>query len=75
MLLGGEAQLLMCDPGSPYSYGAPFEKVLGSAGLSAGDVGKIKIWNSAYPKETDNGVCGIRSSHWPAGGWLPERQM
>ena len=59
VLLGGESDLLMCDPASAYSYGADFATKLSAAGLSADDVLKVKIWNSGYPKEPEKGSCGI----------------
>ena len=46
VLLGGESDLLMCDPASPYSYGADFATKLAAQGLSDPDVTKVKIWNS-----------------------------
>jgi alpha-amylase len=59
VLLGGESDLLMCDPASPYQYGADFAKKMSAAGLSDADVLKVKIWNSGYPKEPQKGSCGI----------------
>lgn len=58
VLLGGEANMLLCDPNSGYSYSAGLVNALASNNLSATDIAKIKIWYSAYPKET--GVdCGM----------------
>jgi len=57
VLLGGEAQLLMCNENSGYNYGQYLANALSSAGFSADDVNKIKIWNSGYPKEPD-ADCG-----------------
>jgi alpha-amylase len=62
VLLGGEKDLLMCDPDSGYNYGAYLEDALLAAGLSKADVEKVKIWNSGYPKEPDAGACTISKS-------------
>jgi alpha-amylase len=62
ILLGGEASMLMCDSDSGYNYGSYFEDALLDAGISKADVEKIKIWNSGYPKEPDNGACTISKS-------------
>ena len=59
VLLGGESDMLMCDPDSGYNYGSYFEDALLDAGFSKEDVDKIKIWNSGYPKEPDAGACTI----------------
>jgi len=59
VLLGGESQLLMCDPNSGYNYGVELHDRLIGVGLSEQDVDKIKIWNSGYPKEPNLGVCTI----------------
>ncbi len=59
MLLGGESDLLMCNPDSGYNYGSTFEQQLLAAGLAQDDVNKIKIWNSGYPKEPEKGFCTI----------------
>ena len=61
VIIGGERDLLLCG-GGDYSYGAPFTTKLKAAGLSDGDVDKIKIWRSDYPKEYP--ICG--------GGDLPD---
>ena len=55
VLFGGEKDLLMCG-GGDYSYGSPFVNKMKAAGLSDGDVDKIKIWGSDYPKEFP--ICG-----------------
>ena len=55
VLFGGEKDLLMCG-GGDYSYGTPFVNKMKAAGLSDGDVDKIKIWGSDYPKEFP--ICG-----------------
>uniref|UniRef100_A0A6B2L9E4 Uncharacterized protein n=1 Tax=Arcella intermedia TaxID=1963864 RepID=A0A6B2L9E4_9EUKA len=57
ILLGGEAQMLMCDENSGYNYGAYIHDALISAGVSSDDVDKVKIWNSGYPKEP-HADCG-----------------
>ncbi|GMH78693.1 hypothetical protein TL16_g07904 [Triparma laevis f. inornata] len=62
ILLGGEKDLLMCDPDSGYNYGSYLEDGLIAAGFSAADVEKVKIWNSGYPKEPDAGACTISKS-------------
>lgn len=55
VLLGGEKDLLMCNSGD-YNYGKSFEDKMASAGLSASDIAKVKIWSSDYPKEFP--ICG-----------------
>jgi alpha-amylase len=57
ILLGGEAQMLMCNKDSGYNYGAYIADALLAAGFDQDDVNKIKIWNSGYPKEPD-ADCG-----------------
>ena len=42
-----------------YNYGSYFEDALLDEGFTQEDVNKIKIWNSGYPKEPDNGACTI----------------
>ena len=56
ILLGGEADMLMCNAQSGYNYGGYFADALASAGFSPSEVGAIKIWNSGYPKETEKGL-------------------
>jgi len=56
VLLGGEGDLLMCNGDSGYNYGSYIEDAFKSAGFSADDINKIKIWNSGYPKETEKGL-------------------
>jgi alpha-amylase len=58
VLLGGEKDLLMCNAQSGYNYGQGLANSLKSAGLSDGDIYKVKIWQSDYPKE------------FPACGWV-----
>ena len=55
VLFGGEKDLLMCG-GGDYSFGKPFVNKMKAAGLSDGDILKIKIWGSDYPKEFP--ICG-----------------
>jgi len=59
VILGGESDLLMCNPESGYNYGKYLEDKLKNAGWSMEDINKIKIWNSGYPKESDKGYCTI----------------
>mmetsp|Transcript_90898 Transcript_90898/g.283187 ORF Transcript_90898/g.283187 Transcript_90898/m.283187 type:complete len:639 (+) Transcript_90898:53-1969(+) len=61
ILLGGEADLLMCKTDSGYNYGAYFSAALAKAGFSADEVDAVKTWNSGYPKESEKGVddCDI----------------
>ena len=62
VILGGEADLLMCNPSSGYNFGLYLENKLKSAGWDQTDVDKIKIWNSGYPKEPEKGYgCGTIS--------------
>jgi alpha-amylase len=62
ILLGGESDLLMCNPNSGYNYGLYLEQAFTAAGWDAEDIQKIKIWNSGYPKEPDKGYgCGTIS--------------
>jgi alpha-amylase len=56
VLLGGEKDLLMCNAGSGYNYGMGLTNDLKAAGLSDGDIYKVKIWQSDYPKEFP--TCG-----------------
>lgn len=46
ILLGGEAQMLMCNKDSGYNYGAYLHDAFLAAGFSQADLDKIKIWNS-----------------------------
>ena len=55
VLFGNEKELLLCG-GGDYSYGAPFVNKLKAEGLSDGDVDKVKLWGSDYPKEFP--LCG-----------------
>lgn len=64
VLLGGEADMLMCNAGSGYNYGSGLTAKLSAAGFSAAEVNQIKTWNSGYPKEPDHGTddCDIGKS-------------
>lgn len=61
ILLGGEADLLICKSDSGYNYGGYFSNALSKAGFSPEEVNAIKTWNSGYPKEAEKGVdnCDI----------------
>jgi alpha-amylase len=50
VIMGGEMGLLMCNDGE-YNFGKSFENQMKAAGLSDADIYKVKIWESAYPKE------------------------
>lgn len=56
VLIGGEKDLLMCNEKSGYNYAKGFDNAMTSAGLSQNDINKVKIWESAYPKEFP--ICG-----------------
>ena len=62
ILLGGESDLLMCNPDSGYNYGIYLQNELLSNGFTMEDVNKIKIWNSGYPKEPELGYCTINNT-------------
>lgn len=59
VLLGGESELLSCDVDSGYNYGGYLENAFLDAGWSQTDVNKVKLWNSGYPKEPQQGFCTI----------------
>lgn len=61
ILLGGEADLLMCNPASGYNYGGYLVGKLAAAGFTKAEINQIKTWNSGYPKEPAKGVddCDI----------------
>jgi len=65
IILGGEADLLMCDSGSGYNFGSYFTGKLAEAGLTAEEIDMIKTWNSGYPKEPNKGTndCDGASEH------------
>jgi alpha-amylase len=44
VLLGGEKDLLMCNPNSGYNYGQSLTGLMKAAGLSDNDVYRVKIW-------------------------------
>ena len=50
VIMGGEMGMLMCEEGE-YNFGKSFEGFMRDSGLSDSDIMKIKIWESAYPKE------------------------
>jgi alpha-amylase len=58
IIIGGEKDLLMCQS-NDYNFGKNFEDFMKQVGLSSGDIYKIKIWESDYPKEFP--ICG----YWP----------
>lgn len=58
VLLGGEADMLMCNAASGYNYGSYLTDKLAAAGFTASEVAQIKTWNSGYPKEPEKGVDG-----------------
>lgn len=64
ILLGGEADMLMCNSQSGYNYGSYFGSALAAAGFSKQEVDAVKTWNSGFPKETSRGVddCDIGKS-------------
>ena len=62
VLLGGESDMLMCNPSSGYNYGGYLEERLQENGFSSYDINKIKIWNSGYPKETEKGLVNCDGS-------------
>jgi len=64
VLLGGEADMLMCNGGSDYNYGSGLVNKLAKAGFTKDEINKIKIWNSGYPKEPEKGIadCDIGKS-------------
>jgi len=64
VLLGGEADLLMCNGKSGYNYGAQLVQLLKDQGFTAAEVERVKTWNCGYPKEPAKGVdnCDPASS-------------
>jgi len=71
VIMGGEMRMLCCDDGDhggSYNFCHPFEEKMKAAGLSDGDVYKVKIWESAYPKEFPE--CG--QWHIPSERWVAE---
>ncbi|GLD93561.1 hypothetical protein PINS_up002153 [Pythium insidiosum] len=56
VILGGEAQLLACNPSSGYNFYTELDQRYAAAGISAKDITKLKIWSSDYPKEFP--ICG-----------------
>jgi alpha-amylase len=55
IILGGEADLLMCNAQSGYNYGSYFTGKLAEAGFTSTEINQIKTWNSGYPKESQKG--------------------
>jgi len=62
VLLGGEADLLMCDASSSYNYGGYLLQALRTAGLTEEEAATVKIWNSGYPKEPEKGLVGCSAT-------------
>lgn len=56
VILGGEADLLMCNSQSGYNYGTYLVNKLAEAGFNPTEVNQVKTWNSGYPKETYAGT-------------------
>jgi len=63
ILLGGEADLLMCNANSGYNYGSYFTGKLAEAGFTMDEVEKIKTWNCGYPKEPQKGMDDCNYGH------------
>lgn len=63
VIMGGEMQLLMCNDGV-YNFGKSFADKMAAVGLSGNDINKIKIWESAYPKEFPD--CGSWDNSIPS---------
>lgn len=61
VLLGGEADLLMCNEASGYNYGKYFTGKLAAAGFSDEEILQIKTWNCGYPKEPEKGLDGCQA--------------
>jgi len=58
VLLGGEADMLLCQTDSGYNYAQYLSTALANAGFTQAEIDMLKIWYSAYPKEP--GVdCGM----------------
>jgi len=64
VLLGGEADMLICKGDSGYNYGSGFTAKLAAAGFTASEIEQVKTWNSGYPKEPEKGTddCDIGKS-------------
>jgi alpha-amylase len=62
VLLGGEADLLICNKDSGYNYGYYLTDALRKAGFSGDEVPMVKTWNSGYPKEAARGMDGCNYS-------------
>eukprot|EP01130_Rhizamoeba_saxonica_P001671 TRINITY_DN11542_c0_g1_i2.p1 TRINITY_DN11542_c0_g1~~TRINITY_DN11542_c0_g1_i2.p1 ORF type:complete len:376 (+),score=86.17 TRINITY_DN11542_c0_g1_i2:1477-2604(+) len=59
VLLGGEAQLLMCNTKSGYNYGATFVEQFKANGFTDEEINKIKVWASWYPNAPDEDCGGV----------------
>jgi alpha-amylase len=57
VLLGGEHDMLMCNKDSGYNFGEYLTEKLEAAGITGGDLEKVKIWFTGYPSET-SADCG-----------------
>ncbi|KAJ3397138.1 hypothetical protein HDU92_000443 [Lobulomyces angularis] len=55
VLIGGEKDLLCCNPG-PYNWYTGNDELMKKAGLSDNDIYKVKMWSADYPKEMP--ICG-----------------
>lgn len=55
VILGGEKDLLACNPGD-YNWYTSFDQKLAAEGIISSDIAKVKMWSSDYPKEMP--VCG-----------------
>ncbi|PPQ77545.1 hypothetical protein CVT24_005235 [Panaeolus cyanescens] len=55
VIIGGEKDLMACG-GGEWSWYTNFDNKMKTAGLSASDIAKVKIWSSDYPKEMP--ICG-----------------
>jgi alpha-amylase len=60
VLLGGEADMLLCNEKSGYNYGKYIENGFAAKGWPQSEINKIKIWLSGYPKEPQ-ADCGAIS--------------
>ncbi|KAG5640103.1 hypothetical protein DXG03_001210 [Asterophora parasitica] len=55
IIIGGEKDLLACS-NNDYNWYTNFNGYMSSAGLTATEIGYVKIWSSDYPKEYP--ICG-----------------
>jgi len=65
VILGGEADMLMCNGESGYNYGSYLAGKLADAGFTSDEVEQVKLWNSGYPKEVEKGLvdCQLTPAH------------